>query len=212
MLEFKNVTKIYASNKGIRNCSWSVNEKEVVGILGNNGCGKTTSFKLLLGLEDCDGMILYKNKDIRKYDLSIFGYVPEDRTLYHDVCINDFLTMIGRLKKIDSKSIQKVIDDLLYDFHIYSYKYKRVDELSKGNQQVLQIICAIMHEPEILILDEPFNGVDQQKRLQIIKYLRNRTGITLLSFHQSQLVSMVCDKVIYLNDGEVNEIIEVKHD
>ena len=212
LLEFKNVTKIYESKKGIKNCTWNIHENEVVGILGNNGCGKTTTFKTILGLEEYDGSILYKNVNIKKYDKHIFGYVPEDRTLYNDACINDFLIMIGGLKKIEGKNIQKVIDDLLYEFHIYSYKYKKIHELSKGNQQVLQIICAIMHDPKILILDEPFNGIDQHKIIQIIKYLRNRRGITLISFHQPQLISMVCDKVIYLSNGEVNEIVEVKHE
>lgn len=212
MLAFKNVTKVYETNKGIKNCTWLVQENEVVGILGNNGCGKTTTFKVLLGLEDYTGEILYKNRKIEDYDKYIFGYVPEERTLYDDACINDLLVLFARLKKVDKKTIQETIDTMLYEFNLYSYKYKKVHELSKGNQQVLQIICAIMHNPQILILDEPFNGLDQHKINKVIHYLKNRKGITLLSFHQSQFVSKVCDKVIYLDNGNVSEILEVNHD
>ena len=212
MLEFKNVTKVYESNKGIRNCSWSIHDHEVVGILGNNGCGKTTTFKVILGLEDYEGEILYNNQRIDTYPKYIFGYVPEERTLYSDAYIYDLLVMMARLHGIDKKNIESKLDELLSEFHLYSYKYKKVYELSKGNQQVLQIICAILHNPKILILDEPFNGLDQHKVNHLIRYLKKRNGITLLSFHQSQLISKVCDKVIYMKDGYVDEIIEVHHE
>ena len=211
MLEFKNVTRLYTSNKGIKDCSWIVKEG-VVGILGNNGCGKTTTFKIILGLEEYDGKVLYENKDIHLYSKRIFGYVPEERTLYQDCYVNDLLYMLARIKGFDEKEAQTRIDEHLRYFKIYSYKHKKVSELSKGNQQVLQIICGVMHNPKILILDEPFNGLDRNKLKLVIEYIRNRKLITLISFHQSELVSKVCDQVIYLNDGIIYEVLEVAHD
>ena len=213
MLTFKNVTRLYASNKGLRNCTWEVENNKVVGILGNNGCGKTTTFKLLLQLEDVDeGVILYNNRPINAMNLNAFGYVPEEKRLYQDCIVNDLLTLVGTLKGVGKKDINKKINECLQDFDLHDFKYKKVYELSKGNQQILQIIMAILHNPKILILDEPFNGLDKNKLQQVIHLIRNRKGITLISLHQYELVNCICDKVIYLKDGCVESIEEVSHD
>lgn len=213
MLAFKNVTRLYTSNKGLRNCTWEVEENKVIGILGNNGCGKTTTFKLLLQLDNLNGgEIVYKDRPINKINSNCFGYVPEEKTLYQDCIVNDILNLFGILKGIDKKEINNRIDEWLTYFQIIDFKYRKVYELSKGNQQILQIIMAMFHNPEILILDEPFNGLDRDKLQQVIKMIRNREGITLISFHQYELVNCVCDKVIYLKDGCVESIEEVIHD
>ena len=213
MLTFKNVTRLYASNKGLRNCTWKVENNKVVGILGNNGCGKTTTFKLLLQLEDVDeGVILYNNRPINTMNLNEFGYVPEEKRLYQDCIVNDLLTLVGTLKGVDKKDLNKKIDECLQEFDLYDFKYRKVYELSKGNQQILQIIMAILHNPKILILDEPFNGLDKNKLQLVIHLIRNRKGITLISFHQYELVNCICDKVINLKDGCVESIEEVSHD
>ena len=213
MLTFKNVTRLYMSNKGIRNCSWEINNGIVVGLLGNNGCGKTTTFKLLLQLEDKDeGEILYNKRPIESYHKNIFGYVPEERTVYSDCSVYDLLSLIGRIKGVDLKELNLRIDQYLQYFKIETYKNKKIYELSKGNQQLIQIIMALLHEPKILILDEPFNGLDKKRIEEVIYLLKQRKDITLISFHQLEYIQRVCDKVVYMHDGCIERVEEVQHD
>lgn len=213
MLEFKNVTRVFSSNKGIRNCSWSTKEKEIVGILGTNGCGKTTTFRILLQLEEMDtGDVLYKGKSLFSYPKSMIGYVPEERSLFQDAYVQDVLWLVGRMHNIPKESINIEIDEWLSRFQMVRYKHIKVCELSKGNQQLVQIICGLLHHPEIVIMDEPFNGLDKNRQDMVIHIIKQLNCIVLISFHQYELMEKICDHIVYMHDGEVVEDMELCHE
>ncbi|MDD6468229.1 MAG: ATP-binding cassette domain-containing protein [Erysipelotrichaceae bacterium] len=206
MLEFKQVSKVYESNKGIYDCSWKAKKGEITGILGENGCGKTTTFRIILGLQNLDsGCVLYEHQEIRKLSMKKFGYVPEHCSLYQDVRVDELLVLIARIKGIKAEKVNQRIDEWLNYFELIRYKYKKIRELSKGNQQLIQLICGMIHEPEILILDEPFNGLDRNHQKQVIDLLHQikRKCVILVSFHQYELMHRVCDRIIEMESGRV---------
>lgn len=206
MLEFKHVTKEYESNKGIYDCSWVAKKGEITGILGSNGCGKTTTFRIILGLQSMDeGEIIYDNEKIRKLSMSKIGYVPEQCSLYQDARIDELLVLIARIKGVPIEQINQRVDEWLQNMGLIRYKFKKIRELSKGKQQLLQLICGMIHEPEILILDEPFNGLDYEHQQRVIQLLQKqkKTSVILISFHQYELMHKVCDRIIEMEEGHV---------
>lgn len=207
MLEIKEVSKYYDSHKGVTNLSVKVKKGTVLGFLGSNGSGKTTTFRMLLGLlEPTQGTILYDKKPIRDYPSTLMGYLPEERSLLRDLKVCDQIRYLASLKKMPKLIIEEKMISWLERLSISQYQNRKIAELSKGNQQKVQLICALIHDPEIVIFDEPLNGLDienVQLFHEIIHYLKRKNKIILISSHQYETVESYCDSVLYLYHGDV---------
>ena len=205
MLSLEHVEKMYGDHVGVKDLSFSVKEGSIVGILGSNGSGKTTTFRLLLGLiEKNSGTMNFKGKEIDHHNQRLFGYLPEERSMLRDLKVKDQIIYLAKLKKMEKKDIYEKLDYWLNYFHIEQYRNRRIIELSKGNQQKTQLICALIHEPEIYIFDEPLNGLDLENvdlfKMLCLK-LKKEGKIILISSHQYNNIEDLCDSVVYLYQG-----------
>ena len=161
MLRVCNVTKKYGDLVAVNNLSFEVEKGEIFGLLGLNGAGKTTTFRMILGLiDDYTGNIYLDNKKIDYSITDKIGFLTEERSLLLKLTVLEQIKFYGVLKGMDENTIEKKLDYYLDLFNIKEYKNKKIKELSKGNQQKIQFISAIIHEPKLLILDEPFSGLD----------------------------------------------------
>lgn len=207
MLKLDKVSKDYGNGKGITNLSFQLAKGKICGLLGSNGCGKTTTFRILLGLLDYDsGSILYQKEPLKNDGYRLFGYVPEDRSMLRNLTVREHIYYLARLKKMS--------DDEIEDAFIYWSSYLKVDEyidtkiieLSKGNQQKVQMMCAMIHNPQIIIFDEPLNGLDVMNVdlfKELLMKLKQEKKIILISSHQYHNIEHFCDYVVYLKDGKV---------
>ncbi|NLY62871.1 MAG: ATP-binding cassette domain-containing protein [Erysipelothrix sp.] len=206
MLKVNNVTKYYKNTKGVENISFQIESGQAIGIIGINGSGKTTFFKVLLGLLNGDsGSISYLGKDIKTYDNKLLGYLPEERCLYKDLTVLDQVLFLGRLKKMEDHIIEEKLDEYLQILEIRKYRHHIIGKLSKGNQQKVQIICALIHDPKIIVLDEPLSGLDIinvniLKRL--IHKLKTNNKIILLASHQFEHIEEFCERLLILKNGD----------
>lgn len=207
MLEVNNITKYYKKNKGVENLSFKLKSGKALGIIGINGSGKTTTFRVLLGLLKMDsGKITFKSKPLSQQPISLFGYLPEERSLYKELTVYDQVIFLGRLKKLSDDVIVERLEKYLILLNIANYKYTKINKLSKGNQQKVQILCALIHNPSVLILDEPLSGLDviNVKLLKkLIEDLKNQGKYILLSSHQFEHIEQFCDELIILKSGNV---------
>ena len=212
MLEFINVKRQFSNNKGISNNNWQINKGEIVGFIGSNGCGKTTTLKIIAGLQIVDeGEVIYLGKSISLFPSSIIGLVCEQRSIYQDIRVYQQLELICALYGIRRKEMKERIEKWLQIFNLVEYTKSKISELSKGNQQLIQIICGLISEPEIVLLDEPFNGLDETRVSKLIEILRgfSNNRIILVAFHQLDLKEALCDRIIHLQDGSIidNEVL-----
>lgn len=161
MLEVKEVTKYYGDFKAVDNLSFTVCKGEIFGLLGVNGAGKTTTFRMIMNLiEPSCGTITFNNRKI-DYDITdSIGFLTEERSLLTKLTVKEQMLFYGKLKSLSEDVILKRLDKLLDRFNISEYKNRKINTLSKGNQQKVQFISAIINEPKLLILDEPFSGLD----------------------------------------------------
>ncbi len=207
-LKIENLTKTYGDFKALNNVSLEAENGKILGILGRNGAGKTTTIKSIMGIIEPDcGAITYDGQDIRKAKITI-GYLPEERGLYVNSIVKDQLLYFAMLNGMDKKKALEEIKRLLEEFKIPSYINKKVKTLSKGNKQKIQLISAILHKPEIVILDEPFSGLDPVNIELFKKTVLNlkKEGTTILfSSHRMEDVETMCDRIVMLNKGNVVE-------
>lgn len=205
-LQLQNVTKRFGSFTAVDRLSIEIPEKEMFGFLGANGAGKTTTFRMILGLLDAtEGTILWDGKKIN-YDTShLVGYLPEERGLYPKVKVRDQLTYLARLRGMDKNEINKQIDYWLERFKVPEYANKKVEELSKGNQQKIQFIASVLHKPELLILDEPFSGLDPVN-VELLKEavvdLKNSGTSIVFSSHRMEHVEELCEHLCIMHRGK----------
>lgn len=208
MLKVNDLVKYYGKNRGIEGLSFSLSEGEILGIIGTNGSGKTTTFRLLLKLLLPDkGTITLNNHDLEGLDNKTFGYLPEERSVYRDLKVIEQVSFLARLKQLDDNVISDRLDYWLARLDIEEYKYRKIKELSKGNQQKIQLICALIHDPLIVILDEPLTGLDIiNVRLfkKIINELKQAGKMVMISSHQYEYIEEFCEKIILLKKGKVN--------
>ena len=161
MLKLENVRKTYGSLVAVDNLSFSVKNGEIFGLLGENGAGKTTTFRMIMGLLEPDkGKITLDGKIIDYKGTDKIGFVTEERSLLTKLTVKEMIEYYGVLKGMDESNIDKKLDYWLEKFEITEYKNKKIKELSKGNQQKIQFISAVINDPKLLILDEPFTGLD----------------------------------------------------
>ena len=206
MLSVKNVTKKYGSLIAVNNLSFEVEDGCIFGLLGLNGAGKTTTFRMILGLiDDNDGEILIDGKHI-DYEISDkIGFLTEERSLLTKLTVLEQAIYYGVLKSMKEQDVEKKLDYWLDRFGISEYKNKKIKELSKGNQQKVQFITAIIHEPKLLILDEPFSGLDPinvELFKQVIIELKNKGTSIIFSSHRMEHVELFCEKLVILVKGK----------
>lgn len=206
MLEVKEVTKYYGDFKAVDNLSFSVDEGEIFGLLGVNGAGKTTTFRMVMNLtKPTSGKITFNGKKI-DYDVTDnIGFLTEERSLLTKLTVKEQMLFYGRLKSLSEDVILKRLDKLLKKFDISDYKDRKINTLSKGNQQKVQFISAIINEPKLLILDEPFSGLDPiniELFKSVILELKEKGTSIIFSSHRMDHVELFCEKLVILVKGK----------
>lgn len=206
MLKVENITKYYGEHLAVDNLSFTVKSGEIFGLLGSNGAGKTTTFRMIMGLLDSNsGSILL---DGEKIDYSItdkIGFVTEERSLLTKMTVKEQIIYYGRLKGMTEEAILKKLDMWLEKFNIVDYKNRKIKELSKGNQQKIQFISAVINDPKLLILDEPFTGLDpiNVEQLKNAIYELQKKGCSIIfSSHQMEHIETFCEKLVILVKGK----------
>ena len=206
MLKVQNVTKYYGDFKAVDNLSFSVKPGEIFGLLGVNGAGKTTTFRMIMGLLDCtEGKITLNGKTIDYNVTDTIGFLTEERSLLTKLTVKEQCIYYGILKGMTKEDIIKRLDELLKKFGIEEYKDKKIKELSKGNQQKIQFITSIINKPKLLILDEPFSGLDpfnvELFKNEIIE-MSNEGSMIIFSSHRMEHVELFCKKLVVLVEGK----------
>ncbi|AID42030.1 ABC transporter ATP-binding protein [Staphylococcus xylosus] len=206
-LLIEHVTKKYKNFTAVNDISLSLEKGKMLGFLGRNGAGKTTTFRMILGLTPItEGTITYNDKVIDRSLYNRIGYLPEERGLHPKMKVEDELRYLATLKGMKSKDITKAIDYWLNRFNIKENREKKIEALSKGNQQKIQLLASMLHKPELLILDEPFSGLDPVN-VELLKSAvqdLNDEGTTIIySSHRMEHVEELCDNVCILNKGEL---------
>lgn len=206
MLKVDHISKSYGSIKAINDLSFEVSEGEIFGLLGVNGAGKTTTFRMIVGLlEPDDGTITLNNKNI-DYDITDdIGFLTEERSLFIKMSVLEQILFYGNLKGLDNKEIEKRLDYWLDKLKITEYKNEKIKNLSKGNQQKIQFIAAVINEPKLLILDEPFTGLDPfnvEILMQALREMAKKGTIVIFSSHRMEHVEMFCDRLLILVKGD----------
>lgn len=205
-LKLTDVTKQFGKFTAVDHLSLEIPEKEIFGFLGGNGAGKTTTFRIILGLlTPTAGEISWNNKLIN-YDTShLVGYLPEERGLYPKLKVKDQLIYLARLRGMSKQEAERVIKVWLERFKVPNYIDKKVEELSKGNQQKIQFLAAVIHKPKLLILDEPFSGLDpinvEQLKEAVFDLRENGTSI-VFSSHRMEHVEELCENLCILQKGK----------
>lgn len=206
VLELKNIEKSFGEKKVLDDVSFRVEGGKAFGLLGRNGAGKTTSIRILMGVFPSDsGSILFDGVPI-DYEKVQLGYLPEERGLYPKKIIMDQLIYFAELKGMERKAAVKAIEYWLERLGMSEYRNKRLDTLSKGNQQKIQLVTALAHDPDIVILDEPFSGLDPVNAMllkDVVKEQINKGKIVLFSSHQMNYIEEFCDSIAILNCGKV---------
>lgn len=205
-LELKNIHKSFGSKKVLEGVSFSVTGGKAFGLLGRNGAGKTTSIRILMDVFPADsGEVLLDGKPI-DYKKIKLGYLPEERGLYPKKVIFDQLVYFAELKGLTKAQAAQAVDYWLNRLSMTEYRNKRLDTLSKGNQQKIQLITAVAHDPDIVILDEPFSGLDPVNAMllkDVVRELIKSGKVVLFSSHQMSYIEEFCDTIAILNAGRV---------
>ncbi|EON77751.1 ABC transporter, ATP-binding protein [Lunatimonas lonarensis] len=216
ILEISGLNKAYGSHVALRDIDLLVAEGSVFGLLGPNGAGKTTLIRIVNQIIDKDsGVIRINGEPLRKVHVHSIGYLPEERGLYKGMAVDEQLLYFAQLKGLTRKEAKYRIGSWLTRLNLDSWRNKKVQELSKGMAQKVQFIATVIHEPKLLILDEPFSGFDPVNA-EIIKNeilaLRNNGTTIILSTHRMESVELLCDHIAMINksrkilDGSVRQI------
>ena len=206
ILELRNIDKSFGEKEVLKGVSFTAEGGKAFGLLGRNGAGKTTSIRILMNVFPANsGEVLIDGKPI-DYDKIGIGYLPEERGLYPKKLIIDQLVYFAELKGMSAKDAVKAVDYWLSRLGMSEYRNKRLDTLSKGNQQKIQLITALAHDPDIIILDEPFSGLDPVNAMllkDVVKKQISKGKIVLFSSHQMSYIEEFCDSIAIINAGKV---------
>jgi ABC-2 type transport system ATP-binding protein len=218
MLELRHVCKRFKRSPAVDDVSFSARAGEITGYLGPNGSGKSTTMKMITGLmETTSGKILFKGESIER-DLIAYkqriGYVPEEPHLYSHLSGLEYLTMVGKLRGLPAKPTIDRIDGLLRLFALHGDRHTAIGAYSKGMRQKVLLSAALLHNPDLLILDEPFSGLDVGTGLvlrSLIQELALRGKAVLFSSHELETVERVCSHVVILNRGKIVADDSIEH-
>lgn len=206
VLKLENITKKFGNFTAVDHLSLTIPEKEMFGFLGSNGAGKTTTFRIILGLLDASsGNVTWNGGRINYSTSHLIGYLPEERGLYPKLKVKEQLVYLARLRGMDKREAAQELVKWLDRFKIPEYMDKKVEELSKGNQQKIQFIAAVLHKPQLLILDEPFSGLDpinvELMKEAVVELKENGTTI-VFSTHRMEHVEELCENLCILQRGK----------
>ena len=218
MLELRRVSKLYSSIAAVEDVSFSAKAGEVTGYLGPNGSGKSTTMKMITGLiEMTSGQILFEGKPIQEDLLGYkrrMGYVPEEPYLYNHLSGTEYLTMVAQLRQLPSKRSAERIDGLLRLFSLHGDRYASISGYSKGMRQKVLIAAALMHNPDLVLLDEPFSGPDVGSAMvlrSLIQELAARGKVVLFSSHELETVERICSRVVIVHRGRLVADDSIEH-
>jgi len=210
MLDVRKLTKRYSAIPAVQDVSFSIRPGQIVGYLGPNGSGKSTTVKMLTGLiEPSDGEIFFRGENVLKNRLWFsrhFGYVPEEPYLYAHLTGREYLQLAGRLRGMEKSVLERKIEAMLELFGLAEFRDTQMSSYSKGMRQKVLLSAALLHDPEVLILDEPFSGLDVTAALvfrSLLQALANEGKMILYSSHVLEVVEKVCSEVVILHRGRV---------
>ena len=206
MLQVDHVHKEFGSVKAVRDVTFTIEPGTTFGVLGPNGAGKTTTMRMIVGIYPVDGgSITWKGERVHDRTRRRFGYLPEERGLYGKMKVREQIMYFGRLHGLHEPQIAQRADAWIEQLGLNEYAQRPCGELSKGNQQKVQVACAAVHDPELLILDEPFSGLDPVNAeilLNVFTDLKSRGTTLVLSSHQMWQLEQICDAFCIITDGE----------
>ena len=204
-IQLTSISKIYGTQKAVNNISFEAKKGEIVGFLGPNGAGKSTTMKILTGfIQPSEGIVFVSGIDVVKNPIEAqkkIGYLPEHNPLYLDMYVREYLQFQASLHQVKKDEIETVIQQVGLSVE----SHKKIGQLSKGYRQRVGLAAAILHDPEVLILDEPTTGLDPNQLVEIRELIKElgKNKTVLLSTHIMQEVEAVCDRVIIINKGEL---------
>ena len=205
MIEVKNISKSFYRKEALNDVSLKVNDGEIFGLLGPNGAGKTTLIRVINRIVQQDnGSVWFDGNLMTDKDLNSIGYLPEERGLYRSMTVEAHAIFLGRLKGLSKKDVAIKIDYWFDKFGINDWRKKRIEELSKGMAQKVQFLCTVLHEPKLLILDEPFSGFDPVN-VELIKNslieMKSKGKTIILSTHNMKSVEEICDRAVLIHEA-----------
>lgn len=207
ILRLDQVHKTYGTYAAVNQVSFDVPKGSIFGLLGPNGAGKTSLIRIITTITRADsGTVLLDGERLNNRHPEVIGYMPEERGLYKKMKVGEHLLYLGRLKGLSKEQAQKDLDYWFEKFEIRDWWNKKVEELSKGMQQKIQFIATVLHKPKLLILDEPFSGLDPINSNLIkdeIDELRRQGVSILFSTHRMEQVEEICEKIVLINKGSV---------
>jgi len=204
-VEVSHIVKSFADKVAVDDLSFSVVQGEIFGLIGPNGAGKTTTIRMVMGIINPDsGDVTILGEKLSEASKNRLGYLPEERGLYRKLTVIDSIIYLASLKGVDRRSAEEKANNLLNQTGMLSHKTKRIEELSRGMGQIIQFIVTIIHDPEVVVLDEPFAGLDPVntellKRMFID--LRGKGKTVILSTHQMNQVEELCDRILMIDNG-----------
>ena len=204
-LKVTNITKKFGETIAVNQLSFDVKPGEIFGLLGPNGAGKTTTIRMILDIFEPDsGEIQVLGGKMTEEKKNRIGYLPEERGLYQDIPLERCLRFLASLKGLDESTTNQRLDDYLVRFDLSEYRKKKVKELSKGMQQKAQLIATLIHNPELVIIDEPFTALDPVNTEMVKDFLekmRDEGKAIIMSTHQMNQVEELCDRILVINHG-----------
>lgn len=209
MIEVSRLTKYYGDFCAIQNVSFTAERGEILGLLGPNGAGKTTTMRIITGfMPATEGAVTVEGYDVFKESHEVrrrIGYLPENPPLYNDMTVSSYLKFVGRIKGVSGKNISGSLDGVLEKCSLTEVADRLVGRLSKGYRQRVGLAQALIHNPAVLILDEPTIGLDPRQIIEIRSLIRELSGdrTVILSTHILPEVSQICNKVVIINEGRV---------
>lgn len=210
MIEIKNVTKKYGDKAVVKDLNLTINDGEIFGFIGPNGAGKSTTINMLTGaLDITEGEILVNNKSIEKDPVEVkkeFGIVPDSPDMFLNFKVLEYFNFIGDIYEVDSKTRKERVETLCEKFKITQYLKERIENLSHGTRQKVIIIGALIHNPNIWILDEPMTGLDPESSFTLKEMMKEHVSqgkIVFFSSHVLEVVEKLCDRIGIINNGSL---------
>lgn len=207
-ISVQNITKLYGTQRALDGISFEVSTGEIVGFIGPNGAGKSTTMKIITGfLSDFEGTVLVNGLDVRSNALEVkkhIGYLPEHNPLYTEMYVREYLTFIAKMYGL-GKETENAVDKVIEEIGLTKEQHKKIGMLSKGYRQRVGLASVLIHDPEVLILDEPTTGLDPNQLMEIRGLIEKvgKSKTVLLSTHIMQEVEAICNKVIVISNGHI---------
>lgn len=205
MLAVTHISKSFGTVKALNDVSFDVHDGEIMGLIGQNGAGKSTTFHSILNFLSFDGQITWNGQPLTAADYDQIGYLPEERSLMSKLTISQQIIYLAKLKDQPANVTKPKIADWMARFAVKGQPSDKINKLSKGNQQKVQLICTLIHDPQLIILDEPFSGLDPVNAdllKQAILDAKKRGATIIFSSHDMSNVEEVCDSLVMLRNGE----------